>query len=282
MTDSHNYSFFGKSSAILINSSSRNEPYIFIRCIKEKQGGGWEKPSLNEGTVVKFKLEEMVMIERVLSRKEARWSTFHSYKDNETSIRFNWGKTDKGPLLWINIGVYKKPLTIPQVELFRRLMTHMIDEKVEFATGSKFKKTQQKNSKTPSSQSKPQSIPQKGESEGSSIDDLFKEEGQYIPPDVEAEMNMEIERASQWEDEGEIGGVGEKKTITTGGGEKSVITLKARIDRKTAKALLLEFPNSESLWCPKSIVHNQYNEENEKTTQKFMIEEWFAQKNELF
>ncbi|MHA1149380.1 MAG: hypothetical protein ACTSR8_14180 [Promethearchaeota archaeon] len=90
MVDSHNYSFFGKSSGLTLNSSSKDDAYIFIKCIKQKKSGEWEKPSKGEGKTIKLSLEEMASILRVLERYEMAWATFHSYKDNGTQISFKW------------------------------------------------------------------------------------------------------------------------------------------------------------------------------------------------
>ena len=69
MTDKHNQSFFGQATGLTIQSGSKNDPYFFLKCIKKKNGGIWEKPSKGEGKTFKCSLEEMIMILQVLKRK---------------------------------------------------------------------------------------------------------------------------------------------------------------------------------------------------------------------
>ncbi|MFX0073756.1 MAG: hypothetical protein ACFFAO_21970 [Candidatus Hermodarchaeota archaeon] len=132
MTDNHSQSFFGKSTGITIQSSSKTDPYIFLKCIKKKADGKWEKPTQGEGKTIKLSLEEMVMISHVLNKKTESWSSYHSFKNTKTSISFKWKEEDN--ILWINIGDYSKMLTFSQIEIFRLLLKHIIKEKIEFAT----------------------------------------------------------------------------------------------------------------------------------------------------
>ncbi len=136
MANTHSQSFFGQNTGLIINSSSREEPYIFLTCIKRKSDGIWEKPSLNEGKVIKCSLEELVMILQVLNRKTLNWQTIHDYKDNKTSISFGW-EDDKAQILWINIGNYSKMLNFAQTEILRLLILHILKEKIKYATSSK-------------------------------------------------------------------------------------------------------------------------------------------------
>ena len=92
MVDKHSQSFFGKSSGLTIQSSSRVEPYIFFKCIKKKADGIWEKPSKGEGKTIKCSLDEMVMILEVLYGRFENWSSYHNFKDNKTQISFKWEK----------------------------------------------------------------------------------------------------------------------------------------------------------------------------------------------
>ncbi|MFX1446050.1 MAG: hypothetical protein ACFFHV_21790 [Promethearchaeota archaeon] len=135
MTDTHSQSFFGQSTGLIIQSSSKNEPYIFLRSIKRKPDSVWEKPSIGEGKTIRCSLDEMVMILRVLQRKVDSWSSYHTYKDNKTPISFSW-ENNKEDKLWINIGNYSKMLGIAQIEIFKLLLKHLIKEKIEFATTS--------------------------------------------------------------------------------------------------------------------------------------------------
>ncbi|MFX1569837.1 MAG: hypothetical protein ACFFCV_15905 [Promethearchaeota archaeon] len=133
MVDNHSYSFFGQKVGLIIQSSSKNEPHIFFRLIKSKNDGSWEKPSVGEGKVIKFSLEEIVWIIRVLDKETNSWSSYHTFKDSKTQISFKWenGEYNK---LWIHIGKYSKVLEYAQIKILELLMKHLLKEKIEFAT----------------------------------------------------------------------------------------------------------------------------------------------------
>ena len=133
LTDKHSQSFFGQATGLTIQSSSKSDPFIFLKCIKKKPDNSWEKPSLGEGKAIKCSLDEMVCILHVLKRKSDSWSSYHTYNDNNTQISFNWEDNQKKKL-WINIGSYSKMLGFAQVEIFKLLLKHLINEKIENAT----------------------------------------------------------------------------------------------------------------------------------------------------
>ncbi|MHA1457254.1 MAG: hypothetical protein ACTSR5_14965, partial [Promethearchaeota archaeon] len=137
MVNKHSQSFFGKSSGLTIQSSSRNEPFIFLKCIKKKGDGIWEKPSKGEGKTIKCSLDEMVMISEVLHKGLENWSTYHNFNDTKTQISFKW-ENERKERLYINIGSYSKMLTFSQIEILKLLLNHMLSEKIEFATTSNF------------------------------------------------------------------------------------------------------------------------------------------------
>ncbi len=133
MVDNHSYSFFGQKVGLIIQSSSKNELHIFFRLIKCKNDGSWEKPSIGEGKVIKFSLEEIVWIIRVLDKETNSWSSYHTFKDAKTQISFKWenGEYNK---LWIHIGKYSKVLEYAQIKILELLLKHFLKEKIEFAT----------------------------------------------------------------------------------------------------------------------------------------------------
>jgi hypothetical protein len=133
MVDKHSQSFFGQSTGLTLISTSKSEPHIFLKCIKRKPDGSWEKPSLGEGKTIKCNLDEIVMIFEVLERNLESWSSFHNFNDVKTQISFKWEDQKKNKLL-IYIGNYSKMLNFAQIEIFRRLINHLIEEKIEFAT----------------------------------------------------------------------------------------------------------------------------------------------------
>ena len=133
MVEKHSQSFFGQSTGLTLLSSSKSDPYIFLKCIKKKSDGSWEKPSLGEGKTIKCNLDEIVMILEVLKRKSDSWSTYHSFNEVKTQISFKWENEAKKKLL-IYIGNYSKMLNFAQTEIFRLLLKHILKEKIEYAT----------------------------------------------------------------------------------------------------------------------------------------------------
>jgi len=61
-----------------------------------------------------------------------KWSTYHTFKDSKTQIQLNWEKE----FLWIRIGDYSRRLSLAEVEVFKRLLNYIFQEKIEFATGN--------------------------------------------------------------------------------------------------------------------------------------------------
>ena len=138
--DRHSQSFFGQTTGIRVESPSKTEPFIFLKLVKKKVDGTWEKLSLGEGKTIKCSLEEMTMIYKVLKRKLPSWKTYHQYKEIGTNIKFNWDKFNGKDCLMVTIGEYTRQFSIAQAEVFRRLMKHLLKEKIKFATsGTNFK-----------------------------------------------------------------------------------------------------------------------------------------------
>ncbi|MHA1234813.1 MAG: hypothetical protein ACTSQL_06975 [Promethearchaeota archaeon] len=136
MVDKHSQSFFGQSTGLTLLSSLKSDSFIFFKCIKKKPDGSWEKPSLGEGKTIKCNLDEIIMILDVLQRNCDSWSSYHNFNDVKTQISFKWEDGAKKKLL-IYIGNYSKMLNFSQTEIFRLLLAHILEEKIEFATISK-------------------------------------------------------------------------------------------------------------------------------------------------
>ena len=124
---------------MFIQSSSKSEPFIFMKFIRKKGDGSWEKLSTREGKTIKVSLEEVVMILEVLKKKIKSWSTVHSFKDDKTTISVSWEGEAK---VWFNVGDYPKMLSFAQIEILKLLLLHLLEEKIEFATISDMSKTQ--------------------------------------------------------------------------------------------------------------------------------------------
>ena len=133
MVDAHSQSFFGQNTGLIVISPSKSESFIFMRCIKRKKDGSWEKPSSGEGKLIKFSLEEIIMILQVLNQDLFNWSSYHTYRDEKTPLSFSW-EDKNAKSLWINIANYSKMLNFAQVEILKLLLTHILKEKIKHAT----------------------------------------------------------------------------------------------------------------------------------------------------
>jgi len=257
MANKHNMSFFGQTTGMIFQSAAKTEPWIFFRCIKKKPNGNWEKPSKGEGKVIKCSLEEIIMILSVLNKKKESWSAYHSFKDMNTQIQFKWDEND-GETLWVHIGNYSKMLKVSQIELLRLLLTHVLNEKIEFATSSK--ETQDENYKEKTSYNEQKEV-LKGQKKGV-YKDLNKRDSLKIIETVEPSQSSPYKR---------------KNSNTN---KKQFNKIKASIKRETPKALLLEVENGKEVWVPKSGVKKDYSEEK-GISQSFDIENWILEKKNI-
>lgn len=134
MVDKHNKSFFDKKTGMIFDSGPSSSPVIFLTFIKKKEDGSWEKPSQKEGKTVKFSLEDVVFIRRVLSRVKTEWNTTHSFKGQETHISFEWTVSEEKEGLWVKVEGYNAFLTYGEIEVFRALLIHVFQEKIANST----------------------------------------------------------------------------------------------------------------------------------------------------
>ncbi|MBY8988952.1 MAG: hypothetical protein KGD61_10900 [Candidatus Lokiarchaeota archaeon] len=216
MVDSHSKSFFGQNTGIIVSSSSSSDPFTFMHCFKKKPNGIWEKPSSKEGKSIKFSLEEIVLILRVLNRQTLNWQNQHSYKENTTSISFNW-EDEEAEVLWINIGKYSKRLSLAQTEILKLLLSHFLQEKIIHSTLPKksANKNKAKNLISPEI-NKP------------------KEFGRNLDEDYETKLSEPVIRGDKSNEMSDIDGL---------------------IVGETDKAFLIKFDEIED-WVPKSAINN--------------------------
>ncbi len=132
----HNMSFFGQKTGAIFNSANRHEDFFFVRFIRKKQDGSWEKPSQGQGKSIKFNLGEMVQIMDIFSKSTPEWSTVHKYQGDSTSISFK-GQKNAVQIFVSNCSgpSYSKYLKYPETKIFLDLLSHVYEEKIQFATG---------------------------------------------------------------------------------------------------------------------------------------------------
>jgi hypothetical protein len=258
MVEFHSKSFFGQNTGLIINSASKFQPFIFFKCIKKKPDGKWEKPSKNEGKLIKCSLEEIVMILEVLNRRSLNWKSFHSYKAIKTLLSFSW-ENETADTLWINIGDYSKMLNHAQVEILRLLMSHVLKEKIIFATTLKIKEEYKKG--------KDKSLKNKIT--------LNKERKNLMGlPKEQVYMNF-IEEIYENEASDQLK-IPRKSSKT----KSNMSKINGKISNETDKAILIKFESSKEFWIPKSSIHCSYIP-RKNLSQKFLIDNWILKRNEI-
>jgi len=130
MGSHHNKSFFGEGTGIIFDSGQSSSPAIFLTFIKKKKDGSWEKPSQKEGRAIRFSLVEVAFILQVLSGDKNEWETIHSFKERKASISFE----HDSEVLSIKVGNYIKILNYGEIEVFKILLEHVLQEKVITST----------------------------------------------------------------------------------------------------------------------------------------------------
>ncbi|MFX1275170.1 MAG: hypothetical protein ACFFAH_17440 [Promethearchaeota archaeon] len=249
MAKTHNYSFFGQNTGLLINNPSDKELFFFIRSIKRKPDGSWEKPSNGEGKVIKISLDETVMILEVLNHNTLNWTSYHTFKDDKTQISFGWeDKSTK--TLWIKIANYSKMLNFAQAEILRRLLEHFLNEKIKNAT------IMNNNGKSDQEQLKDVSHNSQ-KSKNSNQEDVCQinlGESQY-------EQNLD-------------NGTNDKNLMN------EISQLNGIIQGETEKALLINFNSGQEIWVPKSTIHGKYTP-RKNLEQEFLIDDWILKRNKI-
>jgi hypothetical protein len=280
MTNKHSKTFFGQSTGITLQSSSKKDDFIFLRCIKRNPNGVWEKPSKGEGKTIKISIEEMIMIHKVFRKEIPTWSTYHSYKDTSTQISFNWQKNGSEKI-WINIGEYSKVLESPQIELFTLLLDHLIKEKIEFATISTYNQdsettypesyqNQQKNTKV-ESQKTDGEIPKINAASDKKKEKRTLKVVETIEPIRKVSTNENKVQKNQTEK-------GKGKSTSNRKKQSKLAQIEGIIKRETKKALLIELGHNKEVWFPKSTIKSEYSIEKEGT-QNFRVDSWIIEKN---
>ena len=136
MGSHHNKSFFGEATGIIFDSGQSSSPSIFLTFIKKKKDGSWEKPSQKEGRAIRFSLVEVAFILQVLRGDKSEWKTLHSFKEREVSISFE----QDSETLSVKAGDYIKLLNYGEIEVFKKLLEHVLQEKVISSTEVKKRK----------------------------------------------------------------------------------------------------------------------------------------------
>lgn len=241
MVDKHDWSSFGQKSAVMVSTNKMSEPHVFFRCIKKKNDGQWEKPSLKEGKVTKFGLGEIVALIKVLSKEKNEWQGFHDFKGEKTAIKINWS-SQNNDMLYLVIGNYRKQFGEYEVEVLLALLKHLFKEKIANATVSKLQANNFVKNRV--------------------------QERQIQPIEHSNMERVEIEPVKQ-----------EQKSFKNKKNDEQV-KVSGVVNGSTQKALLILFDNGKEGWVPKSTVHSEYKEEK-NSFNEFLIDAWILKNNNI-
>jgi len=240
MTNSHDYTFFGQKVALTIQSASQTHPFAFFRLIKRNNIGKWEKPSNGEGQRIKFNLEEIVMILNVLRRDLNVWSTVNYSNNEDINTSIKWGGENK---IIFSMGEYYMELPPSQVEILILLLTHILKEKIKYAT-----------------------------SIGNDKSEVPQQPKIHLKQKMNQSKNLDISTKSET--------ISNTKTTVTKKIKTNLKQVNCIIIFETSKALRLQFPSGEESWIPKSTIKSHFNSSN-KGEQKFFIDSWILEKNQI-
>ena len=306
--EAHELDFFGKNSAFILNSSAKSEPFIMLKFIKRKDNATWER--LNEGKTVKLNLREMVYILAVLEKKVPYFSTFHRFKDETTKISFRWDDIDVN-MLWINVAEYSRSLLFPETDLLEKLMRHLVDEKIEFATASNYNATSPNSAEeevvefeqatqepkrpihpppitAPYQQAQQQSqYRQRNQTATPQIQSGNRQSGgNYIKQNqpvnqfssqtlnsTDQNTRYNTRQPSQYNSNTTSNNTEKRTSGSTG----AKVEVKGTIKIARPKALLLNLNEYGELWIPKSAITSNFDE-NSKIEQQFLMFDWCINK----
>lgn len=264
MTKSHNQSFFGSNCAIFVQSTSYNDPFLFLRFIKRKANGSWEKPSLKEGKIVKISLEEIVMMLHLLKREIPSWSTVHRFKNESTSISMSW-KDKNSNILWVNVRtqkeIYSKMLSFAQTEIFKLLLKHILKEKIKYSTASSKTENGFNPTKTGSMESKNKTTNINNQNKANFI---RKGSKSTTTTTTTTEKNFNNKKATI------------TKTL-----KNNLKQVKGVLKFETKRAILISFPSGDETWIPKSTIKSRYDSTNKIEVQVFFVDAWVLEKNQI-
>ncbi|MDX1798718.1 MAG: hypothetical protein R3255_08720 [Candidatus Lokiarchaeia archaeon] len=120
-----------------MTSPSKQVPYIFLSFINRKEDGSWEKSTEGEGKTVRLSIEEIICILEVLHRRSANWRGYHIFKERKTEIYVGW-EDESRQVLQVKVGEYKKKLRFPNINFLTLMLSHILSEKIEYATSGTF------------------------------------------------------------------------------------------------------------------------------------------------
>ena len=123
MSDFHLKVFYGQSADLVVESKSKYDEFVYFHLVNKNI-------KENNKIDIKYTLEEIALILCVLRKDLFTWK---SYYQEDMNVSFEW-EDKNSQILWIHAASYSKTLYLGQIEVLKLLLTHLLDEKVIFAT----------------------------------------------------------------------------------------------------------------------------------------------------
>jgi hypothetical protein len=127
----HKVTFFGHLIHLVVDSRNWHDNYAFFQFIKKNP----EKKSVSNGETetksIKLSIMDLIAIRDLLRKGTGKWATIHHFNNIKTPIRCEF----IGESFVISIAIYEKKLHHPETAFLCELLTHFIEEKIEYATG---------------------------------------------------------------------------------------------------------------------------------------------------
>ncbi len=261
----HRISFFGQKSGLILDSAEDIDPWLFLKCIKKKPNGTWEKPSAKEGRNIKINLLEIIALMDLCQKQNAKWSTVHRYGQASTPITFE----KQEDAINITLPGYNKQLKFPETRLFADLLAHIYGEKLISATGREFP-TGPSGEENAEISSEPE-IP-KDELLGTPLKSHAEEIHAWVNEPIDNPEELEIEANRDPLEHSEI----KRKEIQppmVNQGEFSYIC--GEIMKRTAKAVAFKIEGRDQLWIPLSAINESLAPQ---ANAGLWIKQWFIAK----
>ncbi len=259
--DKHNYSFFGQKTGMLLDSAEINQPCLYLRFLKKKQDGSWEKPSQGEGKNIKLNLLEMISILRIFRTQNTKWSTVHKFGEDTTSITVE----NKNNIIAFMISGYAKQLKYPESVLFTDLLDHIYHEKIANATGNN-----SKNSKSNGS-NKVKTIQNNNNPRKSKIQDLSDSPIPEYPEELNEKNEKTQETHETQQKRIDIDPEQWYNSLKTNDDFKLI---PGAVNEERAKAVNFHITDLISIWVPNSCI----NKSQEESKDGLWIKDWFLKK----
>ena len=258
----HRYSFFGQKVGLLLDSAEWTDASLYLRFLKKKPDGYWEKPSKKEGKNIKLNLLEMIEIIELLTDKQTtskKWSTVHRFGQEQTPITFE----RRNDALTISVPGYQKYLKFPETKLLTDLLQHIYEEKIIHATKSELAKS------TSNSQTEESSISHRIPSHTSHTTNTKTKESS--PPtnfyDQKSKTSQLEPNSANIQDH--------NKWIATLEQKNDCYLVPGEIQTRSEKAIAFQIAGHKSTWVPLSCISQAIDQENLKG---LWIKQWFINK----